>query len=79
MKNSDLTTQKKHTDADVEKASASRKALQIVNLSPSESVIEKLTEMHPMRQITYASIIQVTVLFGMFGCMAINQEIIKYL
>ena len=66
---------------DVEKAldSKDKKLLQIVNLSPNESVIEKLIEMHPMRQITYASIIQVTVLFGMFGCMAINQEIIKYL
>ncbi len=72
---------------DAELASASedaatamqKKALQIVNLAPSESIIEKLTEMHPMRQITYASVIQITVLFGMFGCMAINQEIIKYL
>ncbi|MGB0593136.1 MAG: hypothetical protein ACPGIF_02660 [Flavobacteriales bacterium] len=72
---------------DAELASASedaatamqKKALQIVNLAPSESIIEKLTEMHPMKQITYASAIQVTVLFGMFGCMAINQEIIKYL
>jgi len=68
---------------DAELASASedaatamqKKALQIVNLAPSESI----TEMHPMKQITYASVIQVTVLFGMFGCMAINQEIIKYL
>jgi len=72
---------------DAELASASedaatamqKKALQIVNLAPSESIVEKLTEMHPMKQITYASVIQVTVLFGMFGCMAINQEIIKYL
>jgi len=65
---------------DVEKAldSKDKKLLQIVNLSPNESVIEKLTEMHPMRQIIYASIIQLTVLFGMFGCMAINQEILKY-
>jgi hypothetical protein len=87
MNNLHSTTQKNHTDVDAELASASedaatamqKKALQIVNLAPSESIIEKLTEMHPMRQITYASIIQVTVLFGMFGCMAINQEIIKYL
>lgn len=72
---------------DAELASASedaatamqKKALQIVNLAPSESIIEKLTEMHPMRQITYASVIQVTVLFGMFGCMAINEHIITYL
>ena len=77
----------KNIDVDVEKASASedaaiamqKKALQIVNLAPSESIVEKLTEIHPMKQITYASAIQVTVLFGMFGCMAINQEIIKYL
>lgn len=87
MNNLHSTTQKKHTDVDAELASASedaatamqKKALQIVNLAPSESIIEKLTEMHPMKQITYASVIQVTVLFGMFGCMAINQEIIKYL
>ena len=77
----------KNTDVDVEKASASedaaiamqKKALQIVNLAPSESIVEKLTEIHPMKQIAYASVIQVTVLFGMLGCMAINQEIIKYI
>ena len=40
-----------------------KKVLQIVNLSPSESWIEKLTEVHPMRQIFWASIIQVSV-FG---------------
>lgn len=58
---------------DVELASASedaatamqKKALQIVNLSPSESWVEKLYDVHPMKQITYASIIQVT----MFGFM----------
>jgi hypothetical protein len=72
---------------DAELASASedaatamqKKALQIVNLAPSESIVEKLTEMHPMKQIVYASMIQVSVLFGMFGCMAINQEIIKWM
>ena len=87
MNNLHSTTQKKHTDVDAELASASedaatamqKKALQIVNLAPSESWIEKLNDVHPMKQITYASIIQVTVLFSMFGCMAINQEIIKYL
>ena len=72
---------------DAELASASedaatamqKKALQIINLAPSESIIEKLTEMHPMRQITYASILQVVVLFSMFGCMTINEHIITYL
>ena len=72
---------------DAELASASedaatamqKKALQIVNLSPSESWVEKLHDVHPMKQIVYASMIQVSVLFGMFGCMAINQEIIKWM
>jgi len=40
-----------------------KKVLQVVNLAPSESWIEKLTEVHPMRQIFWASIIQVCV-FG---------------
>ncbi len=39
------------------------KILQVVNLSPSESWIEKLTDIHPMRQVFWASIIQVCV-FG---------------
>jgi hypothetical protein len=83
MKDLKLSTQTKNTDVDVEKASASedaatamqRKALQIVNLSPSESIVEKLTEIHPMRQITYASIIQVAVFFGMLGAFQINSWI----
>ena len=73
MNNLHSTTQENHTDVDAELASASedaatamqKKALQIVNLSPSESWVEKLNDVHPMKQITYASIIQVT----MFGFM----------
>ena len=71
--------QKKLTDVGVEKALDSKKVLQVVNLSPSESWIEKLTRVHPMRQITYASIVQLVVFGSMFGCMAINEEIIKAL
>ena len=59
----------------VEKALDSKKVLQAVNLSPNESIVEKLTEMHPMRQITYASIIQVSVFFGMLGAFQINSWI----
>lgn len=40
-----------------------KKVLQIVNLSPDESIVEKLTEIHPMRQVFWASVIQVCV-FG---------------
>ena len=59
----------------VEKALDSKKVLQAVNLSPSESWIEKLTQIHPMRQITYASIIQVSVFFCMLGGFQVNQWI----
>lgn len=41
-----------------------KKILQVVNLSPSESWVEKLSEVHPMRQVFWASIIQVCV-FGL--------------
>ena len=52
-----------------------KKILQAVNLSPSEEWVEKLTEIHPMRQIFWASIIQVTVFFGMLGMFQVNQWI----
>lgn len=48
------------------------KLLQIVNLSPSESWVEKIVNMHPMRQIFWASIIQVCV----FGFMLAAFKII---
>jgi len=40
-----------------------KKILQVVNLSPSEDWIERIVEVHPMKQITIASIVQVIV-FG---------------
>lgn len=52
-----------------------RKILQVVNLSPSESWIEKLTHIHPMKQIIWASIIQVTMFFSMLGIFQINSWI----
>jgi len=39
------------------------KILQVVNLSPSEAWVEKLHDVHPMKQITVASTVQVCV-FG---------------
>lgn len=44
------------------------KLLQVVNLSPSEDWVEKLTEVHPMKQIVWASIVQVAV----FGFMLLS-------
>lgn len=52
-----------------------KKVLQVVNLAPSESWIEKLVEVHPMKQITYAAIVQVVVFFGMLGMFQVNQWI----
>jgi hypothetical protein len=50
-----------------------KKLLQIVNLSPSESWLENITEIHPMKQITYASILQVVV----FGFMLFSFSMIS--
>ena len=49
------------------------KTLQIVNLSPSETWVEKLTEVHPMKQITWAAIIQAVV----FGFMLLSFSLIS--
>jgi hypothetical protein len=49
------------------------KVLQAVNLAPSEDIVERLTEIHPMRQIFWASIIQGSVFgFMLFAFWAIN-------
>ena len=45
------------------KRSTEEKVLQAVNLAPSEDLVERLTEVHPMKQIFWASVIQVCV-FG---------------
>lgn len=52
-----------------------KKILQVVNLSPSESWVEKLTNIHPMKQITYATIIQVAMFFSMLGMFQLNSWI----
>jgi hypothetical protein len=51
-----------------------KKILQIVNLSPSEDWVETIVEIHPMKQITYAAIIQVCVFgFMLFSFWGINM------
>jgi hypothetical protein len=42
-----------------------KKLLQIVNLAPSETWLENITDIHPMKQITYAAIIQAVVFASM--------------
>lgn len=54
--------------------STEEKILQAVNLSPDESMIEKLTEIHPMKQVAYASVIQICVFgFMMLSFWTIHQ------
>lgn len=49
------------------------KLLQIVNLSPSEQWMEKIVEIHPMKQIFWATIVQVCV----FGFMMLSFWLIN--
>ena len=53
--------------------SLEKKALQVVNLSPSEVWVEKLDDVHPMKQVAVASLIQVCV----FGFMLLSFFIIN--
>jgi hypothetical protein len=49
------------------------KLLQIVNLSPSESWIERIVEVHPMKQVAVMSVVQVVV----FGFMLLSFWLIN--
>tara|TARA_B110000211_G_scaffold234327_1_gene303528 strand:+ start:3707 stop:3880 length:174 start_codon:yes stop_codon:yes gene_type:complete len=44
------------------------KILQVVNLAPSEDWVEKIVDIHPMKQIVWMSIVQVCV----FGFMILS-------
>ena len=54
-------------------ATTEKKLLQIVNLSPSEEWMERI-EIHPMRQIFWATIVQVSV----FGFMMLAFSTINF-
>jgi len=56
------------------KGKIDKKILQVVNLSPSESWIEKIVHIHPMKQITVASIVQVSVFALMLVAFWINDK-----
>ena len=49
------------------------KLLQIVNLSPDESWIEKIVDVHPMKQVAIMSVVQVLV----FGFMLLSFWLIN--
>ena len=57
------------------KEKINKKILQVVNLSPSESWIERIVDVHPMKQIAIASVIQVVVFGFMLGAFWINSKI----
>ena len=45
-----------------------KKILQAVNLSPNESVVEKIVDVHPMKQVVIMSVVQIAV----FGFMLLS-------
>ena len=52
------------------------KLLQIVNLSPDIAVLDKIEEVHPMKQIAVMSVVQVLVFgFMLLSFWTINQFI----
>jgi len=48
------------------------KVLQVINLSPSESWVEKIHDVHPMKQVAIMSVVQVLV----FGFMLLSFYLI---
>ena len=50
------------------KKSTEQKVLQVANLAPSEDMIEKIVEVHPMKQVAVMSVVQLLV----FGFMLLS-------
>tara|TARA_B100001094_G_scaffold98303_2_gene94451 strand:+ start:125 stop:304 length:180 start_codon:yes stop_codon:yes gene_type:complete len=46
-----------------------KKILQVANLAPSEDMLEKIVEIHPMKQVAVMSVVQVVVLMFMGATM----------
>jgi len=58
------------------KKETEKKILQAANLSPSEDWIERIVEVHPMKQVAIMSVVQVLVFgFMLLAFWAINQFI----
>jgi len=58
------------------KKSTEKRVLQAANLAPSEDMLEKIVEIHPMRQVAIMSIVQIVVLAFMGVSMYIVQVVI---
>ena len=60
------------------KKETEKKILQAANLSPSEDWIEKIVEVHPMKQVTIMSVVQVSVfMFMLLSFHIIDLTILK--
>jgi len=55
------------------KPETEQKILQAANLAPSEDMLEKIVEVHPMKQIAIMSVVQVLV----FGFMLLSFWVIN--
>jgi hypothetical protein len=53
--------------------STEEKLLQVANLSPDEAWIERIVDVHPMKQIAIMTVVQVLVFFFMLGVMAFTN------
>ena len=53
--------------------STEEKLLQVANLSPDEGWIEKIVDVHPMKQVAIMTVVQVLVFFFMLGVMAFTN------
>ena len=53
--------------------STEEKLLQVANLSPDEAWIEKIVDVHPMKQVAIMTVVQVVMFFGMLGVMAVTN------
>jgi len=51
--------------------STEEKLLQVANLSPDEAWIERIVDVHPMKQVAIMTVVQVLVFFFMLGVMAV--------
>ena len=49
------------------------KLLQVANLSPDESWVEKIVEVHPMKQVAIMTVVQAVTFFGMLGIMGVTN------
>tara|TARA_Y100000385_G_scaffold251228_1_gene273825 strand:- start:619 stop:801 length:183 start_codon:yes stop_codon:yes gene_type:complete len=49
------------------------KLLQVANLSPDVEWIEKIVDVHPMKQVAIMSVVQAIMFFGMLGVMALTN------